>query len=286
MTRRTGSNVVALKPGLKLRPTRLHLHRLSICSTIVAALVVAFLPHGTAHPSAAAAQAPGTGTIKGRIKLTGPIPANPMIRMGVDPMCSRANAGKRLTHQYVVAGADGGLANVVVQLAGDLPAGTPPADPVVVNQKGCVYSPRVVIAQPGQTLRVINSDTMLHEVHTTNTQANEFKVTQPQSGMVFNQKLKKDTVVMRLACTVHSWMAAYVAVIPHAFAAVTDDSGTFTIAKVPPGKYTIQTWHERYGKLSKTVDVTAGGTATINFDYTGKEKPQTAAMQPLLVPAS
>ena len=53
--------------------------------------------------------------------------------------------------------------------------------------------------------------------------------------MVFNQKLKKDAVVMRLACTVHSWMAAYVAVIPHAFAAVTDDSGTFTIARVPPG---------------------------------------------------
>jgi hypothetical protein len=67
---------------------------------------------------------------------------------------------------------------------------------------------------------------------------------------------------------------------------VTDDSGTFTIARVPAGKYTIQTWHERYGKLSKTVDVTPGGTATINFDYTGKEKPQTAAIQPLLVPAS
>ena len=271
MTRRTGSNVV---------------HRLSIYSTIVAALVVAFLPHGTVHTIAAGAQAPGTGTIKGRIKLTGPIPANPIIRMGVDPMCSRANAGKRLTHQYVVAGADGGLANVVVQLAGELPAGTPPAGPVVVNQKGCVYSPRVVTAQPGQTLRVINSDTMLHEVHTTNTQANEFKVTQPQSGMVFNQKLKKDTVVMRLACTVHSWMAAYVAVIPHAFAAVTDDSGTFNIARVPAGKYTIQTWHERYGKLSKTVDVTAGGTATINFDYTGQEKPQTAAIQLLRIPAS
>ena len=274
MTRKTGSNGIAL-----------HLRRLSVFSTAVAVLVVTFA-HGTAQTTAAEAQSSGTGTIKGRIKLTGPIPANPMIRMGMDPMCSRANAGKRLTNQYVVAGADGGLANVVVQLEGDLPAGTPPADPVVINQKGCVYSPRVVTAQPGQTLRIINSDTMLHEVHTTNTSANEFKVTQPQSGMVFNQKLKKDNVVLRLACTVHNWMTAYVAVVPHAFAAVTDDSGTFSIARVPPGKHTIQIWHERYGKLSKTVEVTAGGTATINFDYTGKEKPQTAAIQPLLVPAS
>jgi hypothetical protein len=135
-------------------------------------------------------------------------------------------------------------------------------------------------------VRVINSDTMLHEVHTTNTKANEFNITQPQSGMVFNQKLKKDTVVMHLTCTSHSWMDAYVAVVPHAFAAVTDDNGTFTLARVPPGKYSIQIWHERYGKLSKTVEVTAGGTATINFDYTGQEKPQTASIQPLLIPAS
>ena len=257
--------------------------RVSLSAAAVAAIFLALFAHGTT-PTAAAQS--GTGTIKGRIKLTGPIPANPIIRMGIDPMCSRANAGKRLTQQIVVAGADGGLANVVVQLEGALPAGTPPADPVVINQKGCVYSPRVVTAQPGQTLRVINSDTMLHDVHTTNTKANEFKVTQPQSGMVYNQPLKKDNVVIRLACSVHSWMAAYIAVVPHAFADVTDDTGTFTLARVPPGKYTIQAWHERYGKLSKTVEVTAGGTATINFDYTGTEKAQTALVQPLLIPAS
>jgi hypothetical protein len=71
-------------------------------------------------------------------------------------------------------------------------------------------------------------------------------------------------------------MTAYIGVSPHPFYAVSDKTGTFTIAKVPPGKYTIHTWHERYGKLTKTVEVTAGGTATINFDYTGSEKPQAA----------
>jgi plastocyanin len=272
MTRRTAS-----KDG---QHSSSPLRRLGLPATIVAAVAV-ILAHG-ASPGAAQS---GTGTIKGLVKVAGPVPANPLIRMGVDPMCSRANAGKRLTQQIVVAGADGGLANVVVQLDGKLPAGTPPADPVVINQKGCVYSPRVVTAQPGQTLRVINSDTLLHEVHTTNTKANEFSVTQPQSGMVFNQPLKKDNVVMRLACSVHSWMTAYVAIVPHAFSDVTDDSGTFTLARVPAGKYTIQTWHERYGKLSRTVDVPAGGTATINFDYTGKEKPQKASIVPLLIPA-
>ena len=260
------------------------LNRLAYSATAVA-VAVTCLTHGT-RTSIAAAQS-GTGTIKGHIKLNGPIPANSIIRMGIDPLCSKANGGKRLTQQMVVADAEGGLANVVVQLEGDLPAGAPPADPVVINQKGCVYSPRVATAQPGQTLRVINSDTMLHEVHTTNSVANEFRVTQPQSGMVFNQKLKKDTVVMRLACTTHSWMTAYVAVVPHAFSAISDEAGNFTIPHVPPGKYTIAIWHERYGKATKSVTVTAGGTATINFDYTGQEKPpQKTAVQTLRIPTS
>ena len=118
--------------------------RISLSATAVAALALVLFAHGATPTVAAQA---GTGTIKGHIKLAGPIPANPIIRMGVDPLCSRANSGKRLTKEIVVAAADGSLANVVVQLEGNLPAGTPPAEPVVINQKGCVYSPRVVAAR-------------------------------------------------------------------------------------------------------------------------------------------
>jgi plastocyanin len=221
-----------------------------------------------------AAQAAGTGTIKGVIKLTGPAPANTMIRMGMDPLCGKANAGKRPLQEVVLKGADGGLANVFVELDGNLPASAPPAEPVVINQKGCVYSPRVVGAQVGQTLRIINSDTLPHNVHVKNSKVNTFDVTQPNSGAVFNYTLKKDDTMLRLGCMIHSWMTAFIGVVPHPFYAVTDTGGTFTIAKVPPGKYTIHAWHERYGKLTKTVEVTSGGTATINFDYTGAEKPQ------------
>jgi len=252
---------------------------------IVAAAAAAWVSYTGAHaaPGAGAAQG-GTGTIKGRVKLMGPAPANTIIRMGMDPMCARVNAGKRVTQQTVVTGAEGGLANTLVRVEGSLPAGTPPADPVIVNQKGCVYTPRVVGAQAGQTLRVINSDTLVHNVHIANSTANAFDITQPQSGMVYNHVLKKDDTILKLACRVHSWMTAFVAVVPHPFFAVTDDSGTFTIARVPPGKYTLQTWHERYGKLTKTVEVTAGGTATINFDYTGSEKPQAALIPTLNIP--
>jgi plastocyanin len=233
-----------------------------------------------------ATQAAGTGTIKGVIKLTGPAPANTIIRMGMDPLCARANSGKRPVQEVVLKGADGGLANVFVQLEGSLPASAPPAQPVVINQKGCVYTPRMVGAQVGQTLRIINSDTLPHNVHVKNSKVNTFDVTQPSSGAVFNYTLKKDDAILRLGCMIHSWMTAYVGVVPHPFFAVTDNTGTFTIAKVPAGTYTIQTWHERYGKLTKKVEVTAGGTATINFDYTGAEKPQAANEIRSLLPVS
>ena len=108
----------------------MYLRRISLSATAVAALLLLFA-HETMPTAAAQA---GTGTIKGQIKLTGPIPANPIIRMGMNPLCSKANGGKRLTKQIVVAAADGSLGNVVVQLAGNLPAGTPPAEPVVIER--------------------------------------------------------------------------------------------------------------------------------------------------------
>jgi plastocyanin len=251
----------------------------------ITAVMAAWITY-TGYSPSATAQAAGSGTIKGEVKLTGPAPVNPMIRMGMDPPCSRENAGKRLNQEIVLKGADGGLANAFVQIDGALPASAPPADPVVINQKGCVYSPRVVGAQAGQTLRVINSDTLPHNVHIANSKINSFDTTQPKSGMVFNYTLKKDDTMLRLGCMIHSWMTAYIGVSPHPFFAVTDKTGTFTIAKVPPGKYTIHVWHERFGRLTRTVDVTSGGTATINFDYTGSEKPQAANEIHQLLPTS
>src|SRR4051812_35271586 len=77
-----------------------------------------------------------TGTIKGRVRLTGKLPGNPIIRMGMDPMCSKANAGKRVIQEYVAASIDGSLANVFVRLQGNFPQTPVPTQPVVIDQRG------------------------------------------------------------------------------------------------------------------------------------------------------
>jgi len=222
--------------------------------------------------SAPVAQA-ATGTIKGHVRLTGKLPGNSVIRMGKDPKCAEMNKGKQVVNEVVKATADGSLGNVFVRLEGKFPKTPVPATPVTINQSTCLYSPRVIGMQLGQTLQIKNSDNLLHNVHSVSDHDNQFNLAQPKAGVVDSYKPKNEEVMMRLGCEVHSWMMAYVGAVTNPYFATSDASGNFTIDKVPPGTYTIDAWQERYGPVKKTVTVTAGGTATVEFTYTGNEKP-------------
>src|SRR5437867_5151281 len=90
-----------------------------------------------------------TGTIKGHVRLSGKLPGNPFIRMGMDPMCSKMNAGKRILQEYVVATVDGSLANVFGRLRGNIPQTAVSTQPVVSDQRRCVYTASVVAVRSG-----------------------------------------------------------------------------------------------------------------------------------------
>jgi len=85
--------------------------------------------------------------------------------------------------------------------------------------------------------------------------------------------LKHEEVMLHIACDVHRWMTAFVGVVDHPYFTVSSGAGIFTIDAIPPGRHTIRAWHERYGTLTQSVDVTAGNTAVVEFIYTGSEKP-------------
>ena len=237
----------------------------------LAAALTAGVVVSAAHTVSAAG---ATGTIQGHVRLSGPAPGNPLVRMGVDPMCAKLNAGPaRPVQEIVVKNADGGLANAFVTLKGTFPKTPPPRDPVVIRQIKCFDVPRVVGAMVGQTLRIVNGDTLAHETHAITAKGNAFNVTQPHSDMVFDYTLKSPEEMLRLGCEVHRWMTAWVGVEPHPYFNVTNTSGVFTIANVPAGHHEIRAWHERYGWLTKAVDVKPGATATVDFTYTGQERP-------------
>jgi plastocyanin len=221
----------------------------------------------------ASAQAAARGTIKGHVRLGGEEPGNPVIRMGKDPMCAAINRGKQVVQETVLASLDGSLANVFVRLQGNFPATPVPSEPVTIDQRSCVYVPRVMGVRVGQTLQVRNDDEILHNVHSLSVKSNTFNVSEPKAGMVQQFKMKDEEVMLRIKCDIHSWMTTYVGVVPNPYFAVSSKAGTFEIANVPAGTYTIIAWHERYGPVTKMVTVRAGAVAAVDFTYTGKEKP-------------
>ena len=237
------------------------------------ALVCSACLLASAVPSAAQRAPRNTGTIKGQAHLSGKAPGNAVIRMGMDPKCARIHAGKRPIDEVVAVASDaGGLGNVFVKLEGSFPDTPLPPEPVVIDQQSCFYVPRMVGARVGQVLRVKNSDNLLHNVHSQTTTSNAFNVGQPIAGIQYDFRLKAEDM-LHLTCDVHRWMTAFVGVVSHPYFAVSDRTGAFEIGNVPSGTYTIQAWHERYGPVRQTVRVGPGATATVNFTYTGAEKP-------------
>jgi plastocyanin len=226
----------------------------------------------TAADAVAQSAVAQSGTIKGHVRLTGKLPGNPIIRMGMDPMCSKMNAGKRVIQQYFVATIDGSLANVFVRLKGNVPQTPIPSQPVVIDQQACVYTPRVVGARVGQTVQVKNSDMLLHNVDASSGKNNGFNVAQPRAGLVYEFKPKNEEIMLHLKCDVHNWMNAYVGIVTNPYFAVSNTMGTFEIDRVPPGTYMLEAWHERFGLVSKPVTVKAGAVASVDFDYASNEK--------------
>jgi len=231
------------------------------------------------------ASAQGTGTIVGHIKLTGNAPANPLIRMGADPKCGAMNKGQRPVQNIVTVGTGGGLSNAFVHVTGALPASGGGAQQVVLDQKNCMYSPRVIGVRAGQPVSIRNDDDLMHNLHGLSTKGQGFNTSQPKAGMVYMATLKQEEVMLHLKCDVHAWMNAYIGVVPNSFYAVTDGAGAFTIANVPVGKRTVSVWHERYGVLTGTVDVKAGQQATLELTYPGATATKTAAVREIVVPA-
>src|SRR5262245_48712761 len=232
-----------------------------------------------------AAQAGATGTIIGHVKYMGPTPVNPLIRMGADPRCNKLYAGKRPRATTFIVAADGGMANVFVNLEGSF--ANAPAAPatVVVDQKDCMYQPHVSGARIGQTLQVKNSDDTGHNVHSLSMAGNNFNTSEPAKGMVFETKLKAGEM-LHIKCDIHAWMNTYIGILDHPYFAVSGTDGTFTIANVPAGRQTVRAWHEAMGVQTQTVDVQSGKMTTVDFTFMPRQKQSAAVdLHELIIPA-
>jgi len=210
------------------------------------------------------------GDVTGKVVFEGAAPKAAILRMDADKVCKAAHKEPQRSEEVVV-NANGTLKNVLVYVKDGLGNRKfdPPAKKVTFDQLGCIYVPHVVGIQTGQELEVVNSDPTLHNVHSLSKENPQFNVAQPKKGMKLTKKFERPEV-FKVKCEVHTWMGAYIGVFNHPFFAVTGDDGTFTLAKLPAGEYTVEAWHEKYGTQTGKVKVDAAGKATLDFKYAAK----------------
>jgi len=222
----------------------------------------------SAAPAAAAPAVADAATINGLVKFEGAAAKMPTLQMGADPFCASQHPTPP-PDEEVVVGAGGELANVIVWVK-NAPAGPAPTAPAVLDQRGCQYHPHVSAVQVGQTIQIKNSDSTLHNVHAMPKINSAFNEGQPIKDMVAEKKFDKVEVEpFRIKCDVHGWMKSFMVVLPHPYHSVSQMNGTFSIANLPPGTYTLVAWHEKYGRQEQQVVVGAKETKQVNFTFKG-----------------
>jgi len=221
----------------------------------------------------AALQLSYAGDITGTITLKGTPPKEKDITpLKDDVNCGKLHSDMPTTHFYVV-GPNGGLADVVISVEGISGKSTgASAPPVTLDQKGCEYVPQILAVQTGQKITVKNSDPVLHNVHDVPTVSvnNEQNMAQMPGGPELSFSFSKPEDFLKFKCDVHPWMFAWVSVFDHPYFAVSAKDGSFKIANVPAGKYTLKVAHRKAGTATQEVEVTEGGAAKVDFTLEAK----------------
>lgn len=208
----------------------------------------------------------GSASITGSISFSGTAPTRARIRQ--DRECTALHEAPVLS-QTVIVNENGTLKNVFVYIKDGLGDRTfaVPAEEVVMDQNGCVYAPHVFGIQVGQTLKILNSDPFMHNLHTLPEKNRSANVAMPKQGDERKQTFRVAEVMVKIKCDVHPWMNAYAGILDHSYFDVSGDDGAFTIDELPAGTYTIEAWHEEYGVATQTVTIGDDEATTIEFDF-------------------
>ncbi len=209
------------------------------------------------------------GTISGTIKYDGKVPQFKPIEMQADPICLSQHTSA-IFPETLVLGPDNTMANVFVYVKGGLPAGQTypiPAEAVVLDQKGCKYTPHVIGVMVKQPVKILNPDGTLHNVHVLSAKNAEQNFAMPKFRAEMTHTFDTAEFMFPVKCDVHPWMGAWVAVMPHPFYSVSKEDGKFSIANLPAGTYEIEAWHEKLGTQKATVTIGADETKEANFTF-------------------
>ena len=208
-------------------------------------------------------------TITGSITFDGKAPALRPLAMDADPDCAKKHTAP-VANEMLALGGGNTMGNVVVWVSKGLAAGKSypaPTTPVVIDQKGCQYMPHVMGIMVGQPYKILNSDGILHNIHTLPKINASFNKGMPATVKEATTTFPKSETMFNIKCDVHPWMSAYLGVFTHPFFSVTNTDGKFTISGLDAGTYEITAWHERLGLQTASITVSGSDTKTQAFKF-------------------
>jgi plastocyanin len=226
-------------------------------SVLACVLAVAVAATGMVLGSGLRAGAQGGGTIVGEVKFVGAAPAPKVVKVNKDTeVCGQE---KKIVD--VAVGAGGALGDAIVSVT-DVKGGKG-AQAAVLDQKGCEFHPMTLVMAPGD-LKILNSDGVLHNIHTFSTLNPSINKAQPKFKKEMVEKFAKPEMI-KVQCDAHSWMHGWI-YVTESPVAVSDASGAFKLQNVPPGKHKVEVVHPVLGKQTKEVEVKAGQETKVAFE--------------------
>lgn len=167
---------------------------------------------------------------------------------------------------------DGGVGNAVVWLVG-ITHGRALTAPrrAALTLDGCQLGPRVLLMAAGGTVLVTSRDAMTSRLRFADVSALDSvraTVAFTDAGQVVpSSAVAARPGILTVRDDWHPWVRGAVVVAPHPYVLVTTATGAFAFDGVPPGRYTLLTWHERLGVRTMPVQITGGVETRVNVAY-------------------
>ena len=248
---------------------------IALAGSIVLTLIGCGNKDGNASPGSAESAGATTtidpttsGSITGTVRLVGTPPVLKAIDMNAAPACVKANSSPVIPPQ-VIMGDNGTLADVAIYIKSGLDGRhfETPKDPVILEQKACMYKPHVIALMVNQRLEVRNEDATTHNVHLLAKSNRPWNKSQPLDGPAIEESFPQPELAIPVICNVHPWMRAFTFVFDNPYYAITSRTGTFELKNLPPGTYTIEAWQERYGTQDQIVIIGPKESKSISFTF-------------------
>lgn len=214
------------------------------------------------------------GAVSGRITVGGDLPKVEVLQITHDEeFCGQFKLADKSLQVNL---GNRGLANAVIWLSTKEqipvhPSRQDVSKPVVMDNRNCLFVPRMVPLRSGQFLHVTNSDSIPHNVSIYARRNLPVNLQVPDSEPLKKSFAKPELLPVRVDCSSHAWMRAYLLITDHGCVAVTDQDGRFEIPNVPYGDWEFRMWHERPGYLNEisidgAMQTLKRGTLAISVD--------------------